>query len=359
MRSRSSVITKLTVAIITMFLVVFVSYTVLVSIRDWQSNKASEEQALLTTSELSALEIQAVFNETFDRLRTEADVLAAVYTAGELNAEMILQTKRQLMAQNEQWLSNSSIFEPNVVTAKTEDGQAFIDASNRFVPYFIRNDDGSLYETIIESYEQEVWYIEPVQYGKTMMTDPYDYEVGTETLSMVSLVVPVTASEDVIGYVSADFAINFLSELVAEHAPTEGVQRVVTNSGRITATSDDASNDTAAFVTKSSALLQRQSSMIEGTAVMFKNQTERSEQLEAHMMQLATSLQTMMLQKNNMLSSMHTIASISEQSAAATEEVSSTATMQVAEVDVVRQNLHELEHISKQLQELMRMFKIA
>lgn len=192
-----------------------------------------------------------------------------------------------------------------------------------------------------------------------MMTDPYDYEVGTETLSMVSLVVPVTASEDVIGYVSADFAINFLSELVAEHAPTEGVQRVVTNSGRITATSDDASNDTAAFVTKSSALLQRQSSMIEGTAVMFKNQTERSEQLEAHMMQLATSLQTMMLQKNNMLSSMHTIASISEQSAAATEEVSSTATMQVAEVDVVRQNLHELEHISKQLQELMRMFKIA
>lgn len=144
MRSRSSVITKLTVAIITMFLVVFVSYTVLVSIRDWQSNKASEEQALLTTSELSALEIQAVFNETFDRLRTEADVLAAVYTAGELNAEMILQTKRQLMAQNEQWLSNSSIFEPNVVTAKTEDGQAFIDASNRFVPYFIRNDDGSI-----------------------------------------------------------------------------------------------------------------------------------------------------------------------------------------------------------------------
>lgn len=92
---------------------------------------------------------------------------------------------------------------------------------------------------------------------------------------------------------------------------------------------------------------------------MFKNQTERSEQLEAHMMQLATSLQTMMLQKNNMLSSMHTIASISEQSAAATEEVSSTATMQLAEVDVVRQNLHELEHISKQLQESMRMFKIA
>lgn len=236
---RSSVITKLTVAIITMFLVVFVSYTVLVSIRDWQSNKASEEQALVTTSELSALEIQAVFNETFDRLRTDADVLAAAYTAGELNAEMILQTKRQLMAQNEQWLSNSSIFEPNVVAAKTDDGQAFIDASNRFVPYFIRHDDGSLYETSIENYEQEVWYVEPVQYGKTMMMDPYDYEVGTETLSMVSLIVPVTAASDVIGYVSADFAINFLSELVAEHAPTEGVQRVVTNSGFITATSDN------------------------------------------------------------------------------------------------------------------------
>lgn len=695
---RSSVITKLTVAIISMFLVVFVCYTAIVSISDWKNNRVAAEQSLMSASETSSLQIQAVFNEAFDILQTEASLLGSIYVQGNLTAEMILNSQRELIEQNEQWLSNSSIFEPNIVRATTEEGSGYIDNADRFVQYFIRGENGQMHETIIENYEQETWYIDPIINGKTMITDPYDYIVGEETLSMVTLVVPVRADNTVIGYVSADFAINFLQTLVQENAPTDGVQRVVTSSGLITADSVDiatvgqttdiftensaalmdvlqtgaaklsysddrslneqvaqvmtpialrgidsqwgvvttlplhvmhapliqslmwsfvgaalmalflaatifyivrrqlkplvplrealqkaasgdltasvaeerlandeigtvakaynymieqtrtavsgvltaagnvqqetakstaslqtvyagledanvaileiatgaqhqadeleqsvreaselstnidtlhvmseqmkqqveqsmsesmkgmthlidlrtqqqqtndvnvelaaqmtqllhhvenigrvietiqhisaqtnllalnasieaaragdagkgfavvaqevrklaeqshaettsiqhtidaiqhASNHTAAFVSKSTVLLECQSNIIEGTETMFKHQAARSEQLEMHMQKLAENLQQMMAQKNNMLNSMHTIASISEQSAAATEQVSSTAMMQTAEVDAVCQNLEELERISEQLNTLMHTFKIA
>lgn len=43
---------------------------------------------------------------------------------------------------------------------------------------------------------------------------------------------------------------------------------------------------------------------------------------------------------------------------AATEEVSSTATVQLQEVDTIRQYLHQLEDISTQLNNLMFTFKV-
>lgn len=238
---RASVNTKLTVTILAVFLVIFSLYTWMTSMADWEASKAAQEESLMRTSELSALEMQAVFNETFDILQTEANMLASAYRDGGLQAEMIVAMKRDLLAKHTSWLSNSAIFEPNVVTASTIEGQQFIDASNRFVPYFIREDDGTMTETNIEAYEQEAWYVRPIQNGETMITDPYDYEVGGETLSMVTLVVPVMTNDAAIGYVSADFSLDFLSGLVTTYAPADGVQRVVTNSGLITANSNDAS----------------------------------------------------------------------------------------------------------------------
>ncbi|MEE1132531.1 MAG: methyl-accepting chemotaxis protein [Caryophanon sp.] len=255
---RSSVMTKLTVTILAVFLVIFTVYTLVTSRADWETSQAAQEESLVRTSEVSALEIQAVFNEAFHILQTEANLLASAYENGELQAEIIVEMKRNLLAEHESWLSNSSIFEPNIVTASTADGQRFIDASGRFVPYFIREDDGTLNETNIEAYEEEAWYVQPIQNGKTMITDPYDYEVGGETLSMVTLVVPVMTNSTAIGYVSADFSLDFLSSLVTTYAPTDGVQRVVTNSGLITADSHDASvvgENISIFSSKEEALI--------------------------------------------------------------------------------------------------------
>lgn len=62
---RASVMTKLTVAIISMFLIVFLCYTAVVSMNDWQRNRAAAEQSLMSASENAALQIQTVFKMKF------------------------------------------------------------------------------------------------------------------------------------------------------------------------------------------------------------------------------------------------------------------------------------------------------
>lgn len=64
-----------------------------------------------------------------------------------------------------------------------------------------------------------------------------------------------------------------------------------------------------------------------------------AQQLERDIAELTSRLASMVEQKDHMLNSMQTIASISEESAAATEEVTATITMQTEEVETITQNV--------------------
>lgn len=105
--------------------------------------------------------------------------------------------------------------------------------------------------------------------------------------------------------------------------------------------------------------LKEQASVIAETEEMFHNQAMRAQQLERDIAELTSRLASMVEQKDHMLNSMQTIASISEESAAATEEVTATITMQTEEVETITQNVQQLQNISKQLNTLMQTFKIA
>ena len=236
---RSSIITRLTVILVVGFIVLFAVYTAFSSFNIWQDTQASQEKELMNTTELAILEIEETFKETFKMLETEALMISAQYEEGTLDGDYILNMKRRLMDDNEFLLSNSAIFEPEVVAVKSEEASSFYDASKRFVPYLVRDGQNPYIEVPIEDYLQEAWYTVPVVEGKNLMTDPYDYEVNGETISMVTLVVPVVSNDKPIGYVSADFSIDFLNESVAKYAPEDGVQRVVTGTGMIAADSFD------------------------------------------------------------------------------------------------------------------------
>lgn len=140
---------------------------------------------------------------------------------GNLTGEYILNLKRDLLTNNEFLLSNSSIFNPCIVKVSTDNVALFLDASNRFVPYLVRYYNNPFIEVPIEDYLQEIWYVEPIINGNAVITDPYDYEVNGQTLSMVILSIPVRADNTVIGIVSVDFSLSFLNTLVAQNAPEQ------------------------------------------------------------------------------------------------------------------------------------------
>lgn len=235
---KSSVIRKITFTIIVIFFILFTIYIFSTSYLAWQNSKESAEELLLKSTEVSAVEVKAVFEETLEMLEVEALGVATQYEQGSLTADYIMQFEHNMLNRYDYLLGKAVIFEPGIVQVESNSKwQSLVDRTNRFIPYIVRQDSGALTEVPIESYETESWYTVPVKEGKAMVTDPYDYEVNGEAISMVTLSVPVTVDGRNIGFLAADFSIEFINELVLENAPATGVQRVITSSGIIAADS--------------------------------------------------------------------------------------------------------------------------
>lgn len=234
---RLSIITRLTLTVIAYFLVLFTIFTGYTAYQSWQNSTKYVEEQMKKTTQLTASQIEKTFEQAFNMLDTEATAIATQYKNHTLTDEFILNLKRELLHENEHLLGNSSIFEPNIVQITSNNTQSLVDQSKRFIPYVVRDNNQSIIEEPIENYLNEDWYIEPVIHGNSIVTEPYDYTINGQTVSMVTLAKPVIVDEKPIGYVSTDFTLEFLTALVNENAPEEGVLRVITGNQTIAADS--------------------------------------------------------------------------------------------------------------------------
>lgn len=238
---KSSIITKLTLTVIAIFIALFALFNTFISLSNWKTSTAASEEKIVATSEQTATQIQQTFQQTLDILHSEALAIASQYKQGNLTGDFILDLKRSMLNEYDHILSNASIFEPGIVNASSDEAERFLDASNRFVPFLVQNESGQITEVALESYENEFWYTETVQNKRSILIEPYDYEVNGERLSMVTLAKPILVDDRAIGFVAADFSLEFLTMLVTSNAPQTGVLRVFTNSGIIAADSYDPS----------------------------------------------------------------------------------------------------------------------
>ena len=237
---KSSIITKLTITVIAYFLILFTIFTGYTAYQSWQTSTATLEENTEKTTQYIAAQIEKIFQQGFDMLETEAATIATHYKNDTLTGEFIIDLKRELLNENNDLLGNSSIFEPGVVPITTATTKQLVDESNRFIPYVVRDENNTLIEVPIEDYLQQPWYVEPVINGKSIITEPYDYEVNGQTVSMVTLAKPVIVDGKPIGYVSTDLTLQFLTNLVNENAPQDGALRVVTANNIIIADSHNA-----------------------------------------------------------------------------------------------------------------------
>lgn len=234
---KSSIVTKLTLTVIIYFLILFTIFTGYTAYQSWKTSSAAMEENMQKTTQYTAAQIEKTFQQAFDMLETEAAALATHYKNGTLTDEYIINLKRELLNEYDNYLGNSSIFEPGIVSVTTPELEKLVDETNRFIPYVVREENGNITEVAIEGYIDQSWYVEPVVNGKSVITEPYDYEVNGQTLSMVTLSKPVLVDGKPIGYVSTDFTLEFLTKLVNESAPDKGVLRVITSNNTITADS--------------------------------------------------------------------------------------------------------------------------
>nr|WP_271410792.1 methyl-accepting chemotaxis protein [Pseudomonas sp. Q1-7] len=100
------------------------------------------------------------------------------------------------------------------------------DGSGRFLPWWFRNADGSLGEDAIGYMESEKmlstgvregeYYLCPKERKKPCAIDPAPYDVGGKIMILSSFTAPIMIKGEFKGISGADFALNFIQELLAK-----------------------------------------------------------------------------------------------------------------------------------------------
>ena len=105
--------------------------------------------------------------------------------------------------------------------------------------YWSRNDSGQTQFDQLQNFINEPYYIDPIKYGKTVLTEPYtDSTSGTPVL-MVTVTTPIKSSGKAVGVSTADISLAALSEMMKKIQPYgTGYAYILSNKGVILAHAD-------------------------------------------------------------------------------------------------------------------------
>jgi len=262
MKKSRSIALKLSSLIIGIFLLLFLAYTMITGIILKNQSVNDAESATLETAEFSAAKMSERFKKANTTLLTTKRIVESMEKKGEVSAQAILDIMETNLVNNDDLLGVGVILEQNIANVKpialatlleqntmkidSATYAALIDSKNRFIPY-LSKDGGGLTAAAIEGIDDKSvseWYWVPKDEGRSVLTEPYDYNVNGKTVLMTTISVPlVNASGSFFGILTADLSIDYLNGLTESVKPDGGYAAIITNKGILTANSLGATLD--------------------------------------------------------------------------------------------------------------------
>lgn len=199
--------------------VILVGYSILTT---RQASIENAQTAALAVAESQARQIRADAEIPLDTARALAHAFTALKDPAsglELTREDVNSMLRQILVENPSYLGTYTLWESNAFDGLDQDyrSQEAHDGTGRFIPYWVRADDGSISVIPLEQYETPGigdWYILPRQSKTEMTFAPLIYPInGVDTL-MASFIVPIVYGENFYGIVGVDAPITFVQEIV-------------------------------------------------------------------------------------------------------------------------------------------------
>ncbi|MDC7219548.1 MAG: methyl-accepting chemotaxis protein [Spirochaetales bacterium] len=123
-----------------------------------------------------------------------------------------------LLEQNDEIMGVWCVFEPNALDGLDEEyaGTEGYDETGRFIPYYYRDDDGTLSYAPLEGYNEPGigdYYLLARNSGNEVITDPYYYPVAGVDQLLTSLAAPIRDKNGrVIGVAGIDISLKSLDE---------------------------------------------------------------------------------------------------------------------------------------------------
>ncbi|MCY9548040.1 methyl-accepting chemotaxis protein [Lysinibacillus xylanilyticus] len=235
-----SIALKLSALIIGLFLVLFITYTVIVGVILKNQSVDDAESATLETAEYSAAKMSERFKKVNTTLLTTKRIVEGMEKKGKLSAEDIIDMMETNLVNNEDLLGVGAVFEKNSTNLEPTINSTLVDSKNRFIPYLSKDGNGIKTNSLegIEDKSISEWYWIPKEEGRSVLTEPYDYKINGQTVLMTTIAVPlVDASGSIFGTLTADIAIDYLKGLTESVKPDGGYAAIITNNGVLTANS--------------------------------------------------------------------------------------------------------------------------
>ena len=219
----SSLRLKITVwigLIITGGSIVLIGYSTITELRS--AVKSAQNEALAVAS----AQAQSVRTETEIPLNTARALAQALtslkdptYSDASLTRDQVNSMLRQVLVKNPTFLGTYTLWEPNAFDGldATYKNTAAHDDTGRFIPYWIRGDDGNVSVTALLNYETPGvgdWYIQPRLTKKEVTIAPLIYPINGVDTVMASFVVPIIYDGKFYGIAGVDAPISFVQGIV-------------------------------------------------------------------------------------------------------------------------------------------------
>lgn len=131
-------------------------------------------------------------------------------------------------------------WEPNAFDGRDSEyiNQPGHDETGRFVPYWYR-DEGEIKYDALKDYDVSGagdYYLVPLNSGKPIITEPYEYLFGNTTITIASLAQPIYYNNQIVGVVGVDLKFDRLQEIVdGVELYDTGFGRILSNEGKVVA----------------------------------------------------------------------------------------------------------------------------
>ncbi|MEJ5308311.1 MAG: methyl-accepting chemotaxis protein [Anaerolineae bacterium] len=190
------------------------------------ASDAADKQAVAMAESQAGI-IKAQLEVGLDAARTLAQAFSVVTNDITLSRDQVNAMLRQVLLDNPNFLGTYTLWEPNAFDGldETYANTELHDATGRFIPYWVRDEQGEIHGEAIVDYEVEGigdWYLLPKRTHNEVVMDPYAYEIQGEEVMMTSLVVPVLNNGRFYGVAGVDFRLDFLQELADKADIYEG-----------------------------------------------------------------------------------------------------------------------------------------
>lgn len=169
-----------------------------------------------------AKSVRADVEIPLDTARALAQALTAIKDPASnlsLSRDQVNAMLRQVLIENPTFLGTDTLWEPNAFDGldAAYRGKEAHDETGRFIPYWVRGDDGSISVTALVDYETPGlgdWYLIPRQTKKEVVLAPLIYPIEGVNTVMASSMVPIVFEGKFYGITGVDAPIAFVQDIV-------------------------------------------------------------------------------------------------------------------------------------------------